>query len=64
MEYEDALNHYGKNSEETLKALKNMSEAIYKLNNHPLVKEYNIKLSLLNVLLKEVDKELFGEIYD
>lgn len=64
MEYEDALNHYGKNSEETLKASKNMSEAIYKLNSHPLVKEYNIKLSLLNALLKEVDKELFGEIYD
>ena len=62
MEYEDALNHYGKNNEETLKASKN--EAIYKLNSHPLVKEYNTKLSLLNALLKEVDKELFGEIYD
>lgn len=64
MEYEDALNHYDKNSPEVLECSKKMSETIYNLNNNELVKLYNIKLEKLNKLLKEIDKELFSFLYD
>lgn len=64
MNYEDALSHYDKNSQEVLDASKRMSEAIYALNQNEIVTNYNEKLAKLNDFLKEVSKELFGEIYD
>lgn len=64
LEYEDNLNHYGKNDEKTFMASRKMGEAIFNLKNHELVKKYNEKLNKLNEFLKEIDQELFGEIYD
>ena len=62
--YEVALRHYGENDANTLKASKEMSQAIYELSNHPLVKKYNKALESYNLLLNEFAKEAFGEFND
>jgi Protein of unknown function (DUF964). len=60
MNYEDALKHYDKNSLEVLSAEKAMSKAIYDLNNHPLVKEYNLAYRDLNEIYLKINHELFS----
>ena len=60
VKYGDMIKHYGKNSQEVINASKEMSEAIYKLNNHHLVQIYNKNLANLNSFLKEIRDELFG----
>ena len=64
VQYEDALRHFDKNSKEVLEASRHLSKAIFSLNNHELVVKYNKKLANLNYFLNEINKELFGEIYD
>lgn len=64
VQYEDALRHFDKNSKEVLEASRHVSKAIFSLNNHKLVVKYNKKLANLNYFLNEINKELFGEIYD
>lgn len=60
VKYGDMIKHYDKNSQEVINASKEMSEAIYKLNNHHLVQIYNKNLANLNYFLKEIRDELFG----
>ena len=60
VKYGDMIKHYDKNSQEVINASKEMSEAIYKLNNHHLVQIYNKNLANLNSFLKEIRDELFG----
>lgn len=60
MNYEDTLRHYDKNSLEVINSEKNMAKAIYNLNNHPLVKEYNKAFAELSAIYKEINLELFG----
>ena len=60
VKYGDRIKHYDKNSQEVINASKEMSEAIYKLNNHHLVQIYNKNLANLNSFLKEIRDELFG----
>ena len=43
---------------------KTMSKAIYEMSNHPIIKEYNEALKKYNLLLKEIKKEMFGNIHD
>ncbi|MBO8428078.1 MAG: YlbF family regulator [Firmicutes bacterium] len=62
MDYEDNLKHFSKNSKEVLESSKVLSNRIYELNNHPLVKDYKEKLDKLNKIYNEIDKELFGDI--
>ena len=62
MKYGDAIKHFDKNSKEVMEASKVMSEAIYNLNSHELVKIYNIKLAKLNSYLKEIRDQLFGDL--
>ena len=64
MKYEDALRHFDKNSIEVMRASKVMSEAIFALNNNQIVDNYNKNLAKLNSFLKNIDQELFGDIYD
>lgn len=59
MNYEDALRHYDKNSLEVIDAEKNMAQAIYNLNNHQVVKEYNKAFEELSNIYKEINSELF-----
>lgn len=60
LSYEDALKHYDKNSIEVLKEEKAMSAAIYNLNNHPLVKEYNLAFRDVNKIYQKINNELFS----
>lgn len=57
--YEDALRHYEKNSKEVLDASKEMSEAIFALNNHQVVKAYMEKYEAYNAIINEINKSLF-----
>jgi len=59
MEYEDALKHFHRNSVEVLNTEKRMSKAIYDLNNHKLVKEYNLCFANLNKVFEHINEELF-----
>lgn len=60
MEYEDTLKYYNKNSLEVLNAEKAMSKAIYNLNNHPLVRDYNLAFRDLNKIYLKINHELFS----
>src|SRR5574344_2300146 len=60
VEYEDALKHYNKNSQEVLNVEKVMAKSIYELNNHKLVKEYNASFAKLNNVYEEINQELFS----
>lgn len=64
VEYEDTLKHYSRNSNEALKSNKLLSEAIFKLNENPLVKEYNSSLDTLNNLLRDIESRIFEGIDD
>ena len=44
VEYENALKHFGENSEEIKQAQRNLYQAKLELDSHPLVKEYNFYL--------------------
>ena len=61
MEYEDSLKLGKEFSSIAIESKKKLSEAIYKLNNHPLVVDYKNKLENLNNLYKEIDDLIFGE---
>lgn len=60
LNYEDSLKHYPKNSLEVLNEEKNMAKAIYNLNNHKLVKEYNEAFAKLSNIYKDINFELFS----
>ena len=59
--YEDALNHYGKNSEELKKAQQNLAKCKLNLDNHPLVKEYYLALQKVREMDRKVNEKLFDE---
>lgn len=60
LNYEDSLKYYPKNSLEVLNEEKNMAKAIYNLNNHKLVKEYNAAFAKLSNIYKDINFELFS----
>ena len=60
-EYEDALKHFGSDSEEVRKAQKALYEAKLALDSHPLVKEYNQYFAKVRLLYKKVNDMIFGE---
>jgi|GEM_PF-1343617 len=59
VEYEDALNHYGKNSAELKKAQQNLAKCKLNLDNHPLVKEYYLALQKVREMDRKVNEKLF-----
>ena len=61
VEFDDALKHFGENSNEAKEALKKLHEAKYNLDSHPVVKEYNNAYKEVRLLYEHVSKELFGE---
>ena len=61
VEYEDALNHYGKNSAELKKAQQNLAKCKLNLDNHPLVKEYYLALQKVREMDRKVNKKLFDD---
>jgi len=61
VDYEDALNHYGKNSEELKKAQQNLAKCKLNLDNHPLVKEYYLALQKVREMDRKVNEKLFDD---
>lgn len=61
VEYEDALNHYGKNSVELKKAQQNLAKCKLNLDNHPLVKEYYLALQKVREMDRKVNEKLFDD---
>ena len=64
VEYEDSLKHFAENSDEVKKAKNKLNQAITLLNSHKIVIEYNKALTKLNILLSEVEREIFGDLND
>lgn len=62
--YEDTLKHFRKDSPEALISKENLDKIIRIMNSHPIVKEYNSKLTQLNLLLNEVEELVMGDIND
>ena len=58
--YSDTLNHYSSESKEAEEALKKLHEAKYKLDSHPLVKEYLKAYQEVRKLYEEVNEILFS----
>lgn len=61
VEYEDALNHYGKNSAELKKAQQNLAKCKLNLDNHHLVKEYYLALQKVREMDRKVNEKLFDD---
>lgn len=61
VEYEDALNHYGKKSAELQKAQQKLAKCKLELDNHPLVKKYYLALKKVREMDAEINQKLFLE---
>ena len=61
VKYSDILNHFSKESDEAKQALKELSLAKEKLNNHPLVKEYLKVYGEVRDLYMEINDILFSD---
>lgn len=59
--YEDALNHFGKNSAELQKAQQNLAKCKLNLDNHPLVKEYYLALKKVREMDNQINEQLFQD---
>lgn len=64
MEYEDAINHYDRNSKEVLSINIKLKEVMDNINKIEDVKIYYEKLNNLNKLYDEIDNKLFNFIKD
>ena len=58
--YEDALKHFKEDSQEVKEAQKRLHEAKLSLDNHPLVKEYNVAYKEVRLLYNKINEELFS----
>lgn len=57
--YEDSIVDNNFNSALSLNESKKMAKTIYNLNNHPLVKEYNLVLREVNKIYSKINREIF-----
>ncbi len=64
VDYEDSLKHFKEDSLEVKKAKEKLNEAISLLNSHEIVVKYNNALTKLNILMSEIEKEIFGDLND
>ena len=61
LDYEDALNHFGKNSEEARKNQQILAKCKFELDSHPLVKEYYQALKKVREIDSKINLELFED---
>ena len=61
VEYEDALNHFGKDSKELQKAQQKLAKCKLNLDNHPLVKEYYLALQKVREMDRQINHKLFDD---
>ncbi len=62
--YEDSLKYFKEDSDEVKAAKDKLNQAISLLNSNEIVIKYNKALTKLNILLKEVEQEIFGDLND
>ena len=58
--YEDALRHFGDNSDETLRAQKALHQAKLELDENPLVKQYNEQYKIVRKIYDRINEEIFN----
>lgn len=58
--YEDALKHFGENSQETLNAQKLLHEAKLNLDNNELVKKYNKQYIIVREMYDRINEVIFN----
>ena len=58
--YEDALRHFGDNSDETLRAQKALHQAKLELDENPLVKQYNEQYKKVRKIYDRINEEIFN----
>ena len=57
--YEDSIKHFGENSKEASEAQKRLYETKLSLDNHPLVKEYNLAYKEVREIYNKINEEIF-----
>ena len=60
IKYSDTLNHFKEDSKEAQEALKELHQAKYDLDSHPLVKDYLKAYKEVRELYDEINKILFS----
>lgn len=58
--YEDALKHFGENSDEVLKAQKALHQAKLDLDSNDLVKKYNEQFKIVRKIYDKINEEIFN----
>lgn len=58
--YEDALKHFGENSDEAINAQKTLHQAKLELDLNPLVKQYNEQFKIVRKIYDKINEELFN----
>ena len=59
-DYEDALKHFGENSEEAIKAQKVLHQAKLALDSNELVKQYNEQFKIVRKIYDKINEEIFN----
>ena len=57
--FEDAMRHFGDNSEQTIKAQQELYQAKLELDKNELVKAYNKQLGIVREIYAKINKEIF-----
>ena len=60
--YEDALRHFGDNSDETLMAQKALHQAKLELDENALVKQYNEQYKKVRKIYDRINEEIFNPL--
>ena len=58
--YEDALKHFGKNSDEAIQAQKELYKAKLELDSNELVKKYNEQFKIVRKIYDKINEEIFN----
>lgn len=59
-DYEDALKHFGENSDEAIKAQKALHQTKLALDNNELVKQYNEQYKIVRKIYDKINEEIFN----
>lgn len=58
--YEDALKHFGENSDEAIQAQKELHQAKLELDSNELVKKYNEQFKIVRKIYDKINEEIFN----
>jgi len=60
--YEDALKHFGENSDEAISAQKELHQAKLALDSNDLVKQYNEQFKIVRKIYDKINEEIFNPL--